>query len=442
MGNNHCCSKSTDSNDLKLNANLAEGKTANDNAPVISFEQMDLNNKEEENKSVNEIQNARAINYEVTEDFQSKVKFLQNRWKKYKEREVEVETIRIRDNNSEKEGTEISVNDFNQLICPTIENVRSKNKPLEEWLPYMTTDDGTATTDLKKRPPYKYNLDNSVYYGMWNKDGFREGYGIDVKPDGTVHEGLFTPRFNKGRVYNTDGSYIEGRIYNGLASGISKIITKDGDLFSGVFSDGDQLMGMREFADGQKFSGTFKNNMFNGNGSYKWADGSTYEGEFKMSSINGKGVYKSSSGDEYQGEWVNNRPHGPGVYIYPKDMASPDQSCPKYIGNYSMGRKEGRGEFTHTKNVCYKGEWKGGLPHGNGLFKYDKRAFDGLWRFGKLAHIEGEFKKMPEVNIKIESEKLKTTKKDLAHLNNQVYVSENKAEKKIYRSVEKDIIVS
>ena len=57
-------------------------------------------------------------------------------------------------------------------------------------------------------------------------------------------------------------------------------------------------------------------NSSNSYGTWVYDNGDTYVGEWSYGRRDGKGVYTYSDGDTYDGEWVNNKFQGKGVYTY------------------------------------------------------------------------------------------------------------------------------
>ena len=58
-----------------------------------------------------------------------------------------------------------------------------------------------------------------------------------------------------------------------------------------------------EFADGERYLGSFKDGLYHGHGTYIWNDGSKYIGEFKDGLTHGHGTYIYASGEKYIGEF-------------------------------------------------------------------------------------------------------------------------------------------
>lgn len=76
-------------------------------------------------------------------------------------------------------------------------------------------------------------------------------------------------------------------------------------------------------------------------------------------------TYKCS-GSEYKGEWRGGFRHGQGVMVW-GDGA-------KYEGQWELGKASGRGVFTHTKGEIYSGEWRNDKAHGQGTYIHNNGA--------------------------------------------------------------------
>lgn len=113
-----------------------------------------------------------------------------------------------------------------------------------------------------------------------------------------------------------------------------------------------------------KYSGNFKNNLFNGLGTLTFNRG-TYRGQFKNGKFDGYGklITKSSSYSfskrSYVGYFKNNYPNGKGQFIKQKWVDRVEE------GNFINGKLDGKSKIIWS-NSEYKGMVKNGFQHGKG----------------------------------------------------------------------------
>jgi len=152
----------------------------------------------------------------------------------------------------------------------------------------------------------------------------------------------------------------------------------NGDKYVGQFNDGKgNGQGTYTYANGNKYVGEFKDNKFNGQGTYTYTNGNKYVGEFKDDKFNGQGTYTYADGDKYVGEYKYGIFNGQGTYTY----ADGD----KYVGEYKYGVPNGQGTYTYAHGDKYFGEYKGGKKHGKGIFTTaDGKRQEGIWEDNKF----------------------------------------------------------
>ena len=78
-------------------------------------------------------------------------------------------------------------------------------------------------------------------------------------------------------------------------------------------------MGVYKWKNGDLYSGYWKNDMKNGNGTYDFANGDVYEGMFENDKINGKGTYTWANKIGYKGQFKNNMVEKNGILKYIDD---------------------------------------------------------------------------------------------------------------------------
>ena len=219
----------------------------------------------------------------------------------------------------------------------------------------------------------------SIYKGMVNSRGQREGFGKYYLPDGSIYKGFFcnNKMEGRGRIININGFVYEGEFKNGHSNGYGKYIALDGTTYKGTWlNDKQNGIGNEIYPDGSFYSGNFKNGKKNGNGKLVFKDKNIFEGNFLNNDINGEGAFYWKDGRIYIGNWKENKMNGYGIFIWPDKK--------KYYGNYINNLKEGFGCFYWNDGHKYEGFWKEGKQHGYGIMSGNKGNKYGYWINGKL----------------------------------------------------------
>ena len=236
----------------------------------------------------------------------------------------------------------------------------------------------------------------SIYKGMINEKGQREGFGKYFLSDGSIYKGFFhkNKMEGRGRIININGFVYEGEFKNGQSNGYGKYIALDGTTYKGTWLDDRQSgTGNEVYPDGSFYNGNFKNGKKNGFGKLVFKDKNIFEGNFVNNDINGEGAFYWKDGRIYIGNWIDNKMNGYGIFIWPDKK--------KYYGNYINNLKEGFGIFFGMMDIKY-----------------------GIWNFGKL-----EKKINDEQTITLIINKINETKKTKEYNNFLLNIS--KYEKQI-----------
>ncbi len=168
--------------------------------------------------------------------------------------------------------------------------------------------------DLKDLMKFPF-VSGKSYKGQW-KDDAREGFGTEIKPDGTKYEGewMNNQRHGKGTLFKKSGKKL--------------IRTYVGEWEAGYMS---------------------------GMGTMYYPNGEIYRGEWKRNMRSGKGRLDINGGDYYDGDWLGDKCNGYGTLFYANG------NC--YEGLWMDGLKEGPGRFFYAAtNKVYEGEWAEGQP--------------------------------------------------------------------------------
>ena len=114
-----------------------------------------------------------------------------------------------------------------------------------------------------------------------------------------------------------------------------------------------ELTGKLYYSNGAKYTGSFKNNNFNGHGRVIFPDGTSYEGYFnEKGQMEGKGCFTDLKGNIFDGYWYQNKKHGYFQEKYFNDFY--------YYGNYTNNLKCGESEIVlHNKRI--KGKFNNNL---------------------------------------------------------------------------------
>ena len=181
----------------------------------------------------------------------------------------------------------------------------------------------------------------------------------------------------KVKVFSNGNKY-DGEWKNDTYDGQGTFYFADGRKYVGEFKNGAYNgQGTFYFTDGRKYVGEFKNNAYEGQGIFYGANGKKeYEGEYKNNKKDGQGTYYFANGNKYVGEFKSNTYNGQGTFYF--------ASGNKYVGEFKNGAYNGQGTFYFASGNKYVGEFKDGAYNGQGTFYYvDGRKQVGRWKDNK-----------------------------------------------------------
>ena len=240
----------------------------------------------------------------------------------------------------------------------------------------------------------------SIYKGMINEKGQREGFGKYFLSDGSIYKGFFhkNKMEGRGRILNINGFIYEGEFKNGKSNGFGRYAALDGTTYKGNwFNDKQNGNGNEIYPDGSFYVGNFKDGKKNGNGKLVFNDKNIFEGNFENNDICGEGAFYWKDGRIYIGNWKDNKMNGYGIFIWPDKK--------KYYGNYNNNLKEGFGTFYWNDGHKYEGFWKGGKQHGYGFISGNKGDKYGYWIEGRLENKINDDETILFINKKINEAK-------------------------------------
>jgi len=247
----------------------------------------------------------------------------------------------------------------------------------------------------------------------------------EIKAPDAIYRGRFSVDSKTGVVSGAgkveffDGRSFEGGLKNGRKDGVGTYVWADGQRYSGDWLDdlqhgrgewsskaGDKYVGefrggkrdgrgLMEYGNGMRYDGNWSGDAQNGRGRLQFPNGDVYEGDFVQGERTGTGTFRQRSGDSYSGQWLKGERDGKGIAEWANGQ--------RYDGNWRGNRKEGAGLMRFPDGGTYDGQWlddramgrgdivfasgdsyigqvRDGIPHGNGIF-----------RWGSGDRFEGEF---------------------------------------------------
>jgi hypothetical protein len=174
--------------------------------------------------------------------------------------------------------------------------------------------------------------------------------------------------------YSLNSAKYTGEYKNNFANGQGTCTWLDGTKYVGEFKDGSVSgHGTRTYINGDFEVGEFKNGLLNGTATRTDHDGSIFIGVYENNYMCGQGKYNFTNGNKYEGEFLNSNYNGQGTFT----IASGD----KYVGEWKNGQKNGQGTFTWVNGDKYVGEWKNNNINGQGTFSFSNgNIYVGEWK--------------------------------------------------------------
>lgn len=218
---------------------------------------------------------------------------------------------------------------------------------------------------------------------------------------GDCEDGQGVLKFKSGTVYI-------GEFSGGEFDGTGIMISANGDRFFGKWKD-DMRTGYGKLLIGggeQRYEGEFRNNKFEGYGTFQYRDKSIYTGMWESSSVNGPGRFRTSGGDIVEGIWQNgNLTHRQDITELMKGKSKKLRDCnlsncnsgigifnypdgSRWEGNMRNGKPTRLGVCYYSNGDIYLGEWLDDRPQGYGVFYYnDGKKIESFWEAGKAVQL-------------------------------------------------------
>ena len=217
-----------------------------------------------------------------------------------------------------------------------------------------------------------YVWDNGERYeGNW-ANGKRNGQGTNVYKNGSMFTGIWKDDQQHGYgtftyIKESDFDKYMGDYISHKATGYGTLLWKSGQKYVGQFKEGyfhgegtmyykngtveaglweyDKFKGKKELK-----SGCIAGDCVNGFGTKLYDTGDKYMGTFKNEILEGQGTFTFISGDEYVGQFKGGTYHGQGTYTYSTGQ--------KYVGEFAEGSFEGYGTMYYMDGTEKSGIWK------------------------------------------------------------------------------------
>ena len=228
--------------------------------------------------------------------------------------------------------------------------------------------------------------DGSIFIGLF-KENVTNGNGKYIGIDGTIKEGAFVNGILKsGEIRLKSGEYFKGIWDDNLVfKGESKKIASDGSIWEGEWEGEIPIsQGKVFFSNGDIYEGSWSGRIIanyiyydiSGFGKITYKNKEEYEGEFEYAKRTGEGVFKYKNGNKYLGSWNNDLPNGAGKLIF----ANGDI----YEGNFIDEVRTGYGEMIYKNKSIYDGNWENNIQSGKGKFiDVNGKISEGEFKNGK-----------------------------------------------------------
>ena len=176
---------------------------------------------------------------------------------------------------------------------------------------------------------------------------------------------------NEGTFYYNNGDKYEGSFKDNIFSGYGKYTYSDGGSYEGDFLLGKPWgQGTRIWPDGRKYTGGFGDGKMSGEGTLIMEDGTVYKGGFGLGYRSGKAEVTYPDGSTYKGDFLTEERHGEGVLTLSDGTT--------YVGEFKHDEKRGQGTLAYPDGTTYTGNFDHDMLWGQGtLTKADGTKYIG-----------------------------------------------------------------
>lgn len=170
-----------------------------------------------------------------------------------------------------------------------------------------------------------------------------------------AHGGKAKVTYDSGCIY--EGEFNEEKQKHGqgkftwMSQGEEDEEPKEIAVYEGSYQDGKRCgEGKMTFPSGDVYHGEWKDNKFNGTGTYKYKKSDDiYSGGFLDGQKDGKGVYEFSDASRLDGIWEKGN-FSQGQWLF--------KNAGSYTGTFANGQPSGPGTFAFYNGITQQGEYK------------------------------------------------------------------------------------
>lgn len=242
---------------------------------------------------------------------------------------------------SEDEVSFIIKEDKQRAQCINSANEKYKSDKSLKIVKFKSSARESVTDIINKNP----NLENSII----RIQGLIRGYKCKM-----IYKLLLQ------QTRNEQGNFCVDEIYETLNCNYLKdLISSNGSYTykSGSLYDGEWFGGFRhgngkmKWVDGSFYEGIWNLGYAEGEGLLQLSNGDYKKGFFRYNKLNGYGeCYNKDINYRYSGSWLNDLQNGEGNETW--------EDGSEYIGLFENGKKENFGKYTWKEGSSYLGEWK------------------------------------------------------------------------------------
>jgi len=137
------------------------------------------------------------------------------------------------------------------------------------------------------------------------------------------------------------------------------------------------------YANGDKYTGQYKDGKRDGRGVYQYANGDIYEGQYQDGLFNGHGIFRFFNGDIYNGQFEAGLFHGTGSF---------STDAFQYVGGFKEDQFHGHGVCTFHNGEQFEGTFAADQRNGFGVYTYsDGTRYEGMYTNG-ITSLDGDGK--------------------------------------------------